>query len=119
MERYSRTGSAADLETAVEDFSQAFAEIARLKYNDIHRVGLNLSWARERRFELRGGRGGGTQIVWDADNGVELLRGPPDLVVPIYLLQACSNRMGARRCPAPGHHHRTWRRASSATWPTC
>jgi tetratricopeptide (TPR) repeat protein len=87
MHRYTRTGSSADLDAAIADFSRAFTDQAHRRSDEIHTLGIDLSWARETRFDLRRGRGEGTQVYWDVNSGVEVLRGPPDLVSSIYLLE--------------------------------
>lgn len=102
MTRYTRTSSSADLDAAIADFGHAFEELGRRGDGEIHQLGLDLSWARETRFDLRQGRGEDFQVYWDAGNGVELLNGPQDLVTPIYLLEGLLAQDGRPNVPRTG-----------------
>jgi len=102
MSRYVRAGSSADLDAAIADFAKAFTEFGRQRSDGIYLAGLDLSWARETRFDLRQGRDEDFVTYWDADNGVRLLSGPPDLVTPIYLLEGLFAQDGRPDVPRTG-----------------
>jgi len=85
MLRYTRHGSLDDLNAAVLDFKKSLAATPAGDIEKYRRV-LNVAWASEARFDRLRARS--EQYLGIQVDGVERLRGPRDLVHPIFLIES-------------------------------